>query len=212
MIMNLAKAVSKYNRNRKWETFLSEFSPAMDLKVLDVGYSSVEEAPRTISNYLEKYYPYPDMITALGIQDPTIFRKQYPGVKALQYDGGTFPFKDKSFDICWSNAVIEHVGNLEQQVNFIKEIRRVSKSAFVTTPNRFFPVETHTLLPLLHYLPKTVFDRILICIGKEWATGNYMSLLSEGSIRSIMREAEIENYRLIKNRIIGIPLDFVILF
>ncbi len=44
------------------------------------------------------------------------------------------PFKDKSYDIVFSNSVIEHVGNLEKQKQFADEVQRVGKSYFIQTP------------------------------------------------------------------------------
>jgi hypothetical protein len=57
-----------------------------------------------------------------------------------------------------SAAVIEHVGSFARQCDFLKECCRVARRAvFVTTPNRWFPVEFHTILPLVHWLPKPAF-------------------------------------------------------
>ncbi len=114
------------------------------------------------------------------------FSKRYPKVNTVVYKGDKFPFKDKEFDICWCNAVLEHVGERSRQEKFLKEVRRVAKSSFVTTPNRYFPVELHTRIPLLHYLPKGIFDIILKRVGKKWATENYMYLLSLKDIKKLL--------------------------
>lgn len=71
------------------------------------------------------------------------------------------PFPDNHFDIGYSNAVIEHVGSLKNQKDFITEICRVSKRTFIIAPNRWFPVEHHTCLPFIHYLPKSLFRKII---------------------------------------------------
>jgi hypothetical protein len=68
-------------------------------------------------------------------------------------DGRALPFPDRSFDIVFSNSVIEHVGNFESQRQFAAEIARVGQSYWVQTPNRSFPVEPHLLTPFLHFLP-----------------------------------------------------------
>jgi hypothetical protein len=68
-------------------------------------------------------------------------------------DGCQMPFRTGSFDWVFSNAVIEHVGDWEQQQQFAAEIRRVArKGYFVSTPNRHFPVDPHSLLPFFQYL------------------------------------------------------------
>lgn len=88
------------------------------------------------------------MLTALGVNAPKVFKERYPKVKAFQYDGNAFPFGDKEFDVCWSNAVIEHVGNIDKQQFFLSEVKRVAPKAFLTTPNRLFPIEVHTPVAL----------------------------------------------------------------
>ena len=67
-----------------------------------------------------------------------------------------------SFDVVHSSAVLEHVGSSENQKQFIAELVRVAKRAvFLTTPNRWFPVEFHSVLPLVHWLPKPWFRSLL---------------------------------------------------
>ena len=72
----------------------------------------------------------------------------------MRADGRDLPFADGEFDLGFSNAVVEHVaGGREGQRRFVHELCRVSGSVFVTTPNRWFPLEVHTLLPFVHWLP-----------------------------------------------------------
>jgi SAM-dependent methyltransferase len=68
-------------------------------------------------------------------------------------DGCALPFPDKSFDVVFSNSTIEHVGDLGRQTQFAREIRRVGRSYWVQTPNKWFPIEPHYLLPFVQFLP-----------------------------------------------------------
>ena len=208
--MSIAFKISAFNRKRKWKIFLDEINPSRELMVLDVGFSENEYSP--VDNFIEKNYPYPEMMTALGIDTPDNFKARYPKVSVVQYNGKFFPFKNKAFDICWSNAVIEHVGTRDKQLLFLKEIKRVAKKAFLTTPNRYFPVELHTRIPLLHYLPKQAFDTYLKLTGKTWATGDYMHLLSLSELRNLLLDAGISEYKIFKNKLIGFTLDFIVMF
>ncbi len=208
--MPLAEKISAFNRARKWRRFLDAFPPRPEARVLDVGFAEREFQPA--DNFIEKHYPYPGMLTALGIQAPVTFQARYPAVRAVTYDGRDFPFPDRAFDLCWSNAVLEHVGARTQQVHFLRECRRVARHVFVTTPNRFFPIEVHTRTPLLHYLPKPLFEAYLRGIGKAWATGGYMNLLSRRALRSLLREAGIVEYRIHGNWLLFAPVDFVVIF
>ena len=230
--MSLAYKISGWNRRRKWQLFLDNFRITPKTSILDVGFSEQEYSET--DNFLEKNYPYTEQITALTLdvpeqllyarQDPEfqvsdteIIRKReessarYPQLKVVSYDGHSFPFPDQSFDICWSNAVLEHVGDREKQIFFLQEIKRVSKGAFITTPNKNFPIEVHTRIPLLHFLPKEVFDRCLCFVDKEWASGEYMYLLSLKQIHQLLKAAGINKYQIIKKKILMFTLDFVII-
>ena len=83
-------------------------------------------------------------------------------VKTVEADGRNLPFKSKSFDWVFSNAVIEHVGGWARQREFANEIRRVAtKGYFVATPNKHFPIEPHTLLPFYQFLTPQVQRHIV---------------------------------------------------
>ena len=71
--------------------------------------------------------------------------------QTIQYAGGKFPFSDKEFDWVFSNAVVEHVGDDNAQLLFLNEMMRVAKNVFFTTPNKYFPMESHTNIFFLHW-------------------------------------------------------------
>ncbi len=202
----LATKISARNRKRKYDLFLEKISPQKTDKILDVGFNNMEYS--YVDNFLEKTYPYLDNITALGIEDGALFRKRYPLVNTIIYDGKKYPFEDNRFDIGWSNAVLEHVGDENAQILFLKEIRRTCKRIYLTTPNRYFPFEVYTRYPLIHWLPKRYFDKILQHTSKKWASGEYMNLLSGKKLEYLLKEAGIKNYKIYKNRFLGFTMDF----
>lgn len=206
--MGFAKTISAKNREKKWQLFQSLFSISENTKILDVGYSDVEYSD--VDNYLEKNYPYQKNITALGIEEPNTFSERYPEVTVCRYDGSYFPFEDDSFDIVWSNAVIEHVGGYEAQKLFLSECARVGKQVFITTPNRWFPIEVHTHFPFIHWLPKPVSNFLISLMGKKWATGAYMNLLSYRKLDKMCSEIGLVHYAIIKNRLWGLTLECII--
>jgi hypothetical protein len=62
-------------------------------------------------------------------------------------------FEESSFDSVFSNSVIEHVGPIEKQANFAREVRRLGKSYWVQTPSKWFPIEAHCGMPFWWFYP-----------------------------------------------------------
>lgn len=86
---------------------------------------------------------------------------EFPGTFQVIADGTCLPFADNSFDIVFSNSVIEHVGDFHRQYLFSRELQRVGRAFYVQTPNRWFPFEPHLLTPLIHFLPTHWRRRLL---------------------------------------------------
>ena len=170
--MRLADAVSLRSRRRKLRLFLEELRPTAETTVLDVGADELgfgEGVGCGTLNFFEELYPWPERITALGLHDGAGFRARYPGIRYVQGDACALPFGNGEFDVVFSNAVIEHVGGRERQRRFVSEAVRVGRRVFVTTPNRRFPVEVHTRLPFVHWLPSSAAHRVYDAVGKGFA-------------------------------------------
>ena len=114
------------------------------------------------------------------------------GWSALVCDGCRLPFADKSIDVVFSNAVIEHVP-CELQSTMASEIMRVGKSWFVTTPNFWFPMELHRGVPLFQFMPKSMrdaYDR-----RHPLEEGNVVNLLSAADMRRLFPGATVVRQR-----------------
>jgi SAM-dependent methyltransferase len=165
---------------------METFAPTAETTVLDVGVDDVpfgEHAGCGTLNFFEQLYPWPEQITAVGLNEGERFRASYPNVPYVQGNGLALPFEDGAFDVVFSNAVIEHVGGPTEQRRFVEESLRVARRAFITTPNRWFPVEVHTGLPLVHWLPDAASHRAYDLARKPWAKDNH--LLGPGSLRKL---------------------------
>jgi hypothetical protein len=62
-------------------------------------------------------------------------------------------FRDGSFDVAFSNSVIEHLFTYENQRRMASEIQRVGRAFWVQTPNFWFPIEPHFHVPGWQWMP-----------------------------------------------------------
>ena len=179
----MASRLSLHIRKKMFSKFMKVMNPQPNYAVLDVGVTSDDQYEE--SNYFEKLYPYKEKIICVGTEDGSYLEEKYQGIKFVKvYTGQPLPFQDKEFDIAFSNAVIEHVGSTDAQKAFVKEIMRVSRLFFITTPNSWFPVELHTALPLLHWLPKRLHRKIIFALGeKYWSKEENLNILSKHEFR-----------------------------
>lgn len=169
--------------------FLEVMRPTAACRVLDLGVTA--DRANAESNFFEQWYPYADRLVCAGVEDASHLEEQHPGVRFQRVaPHRTLPFADGEFDIVFSNAVIEHAGTRAQQAFFVAEALRVARRFFITTPNRWFPVEMHTALPVLHYLPPGVYRRLLAAIGQEyWASEAHLNLLDSRSLHKLCAPA-----------------------
>jgi SAM-dependent methyltransferase len=166
MLRRAASRVSMRSRERKLDLFRELLRPGPDTTVVDVGVTDASFGAGSTDNFFEALYPWPERITAVGNTGLERFAAAFPRVRVVQADGRSLPFADGAFDIAFSNAVVEHVaGGRNGQRQFVHELCRVAKRVFVTTPNRFFPLEVHTLVPFAHWLPPAPRARVLHAAG-----------------------------------------------
>ena len=165
-IARIGSKLSLRARERVYSDFINIMKPHQNTKIVDVGVTCDETNQE--GNFLEIHYPWPENLMAAGVEGQSSFlgKRNIAYVRIVSHK--PLPFPDKHFDIGYSNAVLEHVGSRLKQRAFLREVCRISKRIFVVVPNRLFPIEHHTGLPLLHYLPNNIFRWFLQVIGQEF--------------------------------------------
>jgi tRNA(Arg) A34 adenosine deaminase TadA/SAM-dependent methyltransferase len=202
----LASKVSLRARRRMYAVFERRIKPTKDCRVLDVGITPDQTLPE--SNFFEALYPHKENITATSFEAASQIERRFPGVRFVRTSGSRLPFPDGSFDIVVSFAVLEHVGTREDQRRFLSELFRVGNRVFLTTPNRWFPVEFHTFLPFLHWLPQRAHQALLRRLNmKFWADTANLNLLGASDLRGLMpanSEVDVSSIKLL-----GLPSNLI---
>ena len=141
-------AILPFFRRKRLRRFLDQFHPDARTTILDLGgYPACWPSGSC-----------PARVTILNLS----FHGGYEGPhKLIQGDARHLQFPDQSFDIGYSNSVIEHLHTFENQQKFASDIRRVGRRIWVQTPARWFIIEPHLITPLIHYLPKAWQRRLL---------------------------------------------------
>ena len=167
----VAARVSLANRRRKLRLFMGAVRPDERTTVVDIGAAdagfAAEGGHGFTYNFFEELYPWPHRITAVSDRPLDRFAEVFPDVRRVVADGRELPFADGEFDAAFSNAVVEHVGPEPEQRRFVVELCRVAKRVFVSTPNRLFPLEVHTLVPFAHWLPRPAADRTFAALRRD---------------------------------------------
>lgn len=211
--LSLMNSIS-YAKRKEMFSLLQKLANFENLhQVLDVG--ATADKLHSESNFFEQFYPYKERITALSNQEAKFLETEYPGLKFVQGNALNMPFEDNSFDLVFSSAVLEHVGSFENQCKFLSECLRVSKKyVFLTTPNRFYPIEFHTYLPFIHWLPKKIHRKILNLIGqKELAMEENLNLLSEKDIKTMLNLcSKNSNFKaqILNVKLFGVPSNWIL--
>jgi hypothetical protein len=143
--------------------FIGEFGITSATRILDVGgvpgyWRMLPQPPRVV--ILNMPRAKAEISASGGAVDGLV-------EEWVAADARCLPFGDRSFDIVFSNSVIEHVGDAASQEKFAREVARVGRGYWVQTPNRWFPVEPHLLTPFVHWLPRS-WQRALVPHGTVW--------------------------------------------
>ncbi len=138
-------SVSHNFRSKRFEFFKYLLNKLpRPVKILDIG--------GTQSFWESMNFNEPDIeITLLNLE---VQETTSPNFKSVKGDATNLSmYSDKSFDVVFSNSVIEHLFTKEKQVLMAKEVERVGKNYFIQTPNYWFPIEPHWVFPFFQYLP-----------------------------------------------------------
>ena len=200
LLDNFFYRLLKVNREKIHDIFKKHLDYSDNDSLIDVGTTpSLNDShnlilQKTINN---------NQVTSFSNLDCKILHKKFSNIKEF-ITGNAIDnnLPDKSFEIVYSSATIEHVGSKENQLLFVSECVRIAKkSVFITTPNRYFPFDLHTKIPFIHFLPKNLHRRLLKIIGLSFfSMEENLNLLSKKDLINICKKLRVKNFYIVKHK------------
>jgi hypothetical protein len=136
-------------------------------------------------------------------------------IRTLVGDARALPFAARSFDVVYSNSVIEHVGTFADQRRMAQEVRRVAPRYFVQTPSYFFPIEPHFLVPGFQFLPLDVRAALLMRRRLGWVAKAESMERAREEVRSVrlLRRSQVRalfpDARIYREKLFGLTKSYV---
>lgn len=138
-------------RARRWQWFAETFPAIGEMKVVDLGGRPQSWLHASVR---------PEHVHLVNVEEPAT---DLPGwITAEQGDACELPGSvlSGSYDLVFSNSVIEHVGGHHRREQFAENVRRLADRYWVQAPYRYFPLEPHWMFPWFQHLPVTTRTRI----------------------------------------------------
>ena len=177
---------------------------------LDIG--TTDDMNYESSNYLIKNLKGIKVYKSISDQkiDSAFFLKSLN--KSILDNFSTNEIDQYKTDVVVSNATIEHVGSYINQLKMISNIVDLTQKKFIiTTPNRFHPIDFHTKIPFIHWLPKKIHRKILSIFGLDYfAKEENLNLLSINDLRNLLNNFKLIKYKVFYIRFFGFISNYVI--
>jgi hypothetical protein len=213
MLKSLVQRARRRARAKRALLFRRSFAIDASTRILDIG----SEDGSAIAAVLEgtKVEPRNVYIADIDAAAVEAGARRFGFVPVAIPESGRLSFTDGYFHIVHCSSVIEHVTVPKSEVwrvssgtdfrrrarsrqqEFSNEIRRVGLAYYVQTPNKWFPVESHTWLPLVGVLPRRLQMSTIAFTNRWWikSTSPDWDLLTRAELQSLFPDAEIQRER-----------------
>jgi hypothetical protein len=201
------RRISPFFRRKRIALFLKRLQPPRGATILDVGGYP--------GNWQE--VALDAKITTLNLEVAPGSEQFDPRCTPVAGDATHLTYADQSFDIVFSNSVIEHVGTWERQEQFASEARRVGKKLWIQTPARSFPIEPHYLAPFIHWLPRSLRRKLI----RNFTAYGWLHRPNPAQVEMLLNEIRLLSERemqmlfpdctIVVERFLGIPKSYIAL-
>ena len=194
------RSLAERMRLRRWARLTEEFPDIENMRVLDLGGTSIFWARSPVR---------PKSVTVINLNEPGDGLPWVRPIEGDACDAGNL-VGDEGFDLVISNSLIEHLGGHSKRVTFAEVVRSMAPHYAVQTPYRYFPIEPHWVFPGMQFLPLNVRS----WLAPRWRLGHthgwpapdahnevlFTELLSLTEMRSYFPDG-----RIVWERLAGLP-------
>ncbi len=176
------RSLNQYFRLKRFNLFidlLKQSNVNKKVEILDIGGTESYWENMKFSEVKNVH------ITLLNLKTFSVRNKNFTSIKGDACNLSIF--KDKQFDVVFSNSVIEHLFTFKNQKKMADEVRRVGKAYYIQTPNYFFPLEPHWLFPFFHFLP---FE-IRVFLTQNFNLGHHKKIREKESAADQVKEVRL---------------------
>lgn len=186
-IHRLYGSIFKIWRAKRFQLFIETLKPSLRDRLVDVG---------GFPKFWISHPPIVHSIHSINLDKFPWDGSSHPEhrIETFAGNGCRLDIPDASYDIAFSNSVIEHVGAWEAQVAFAGEVRRVGNALWVQTPAYACPIEPHYLAPFVHWLPKEFRRRII----RRFTPWGWLSRPSKETVDQMIDTTRLLNLREMK--------------
>lgn len=196
----VVSALGRLSRARRMHQFVERLRVGRGTRILDMGgrpeiWESVEG---------------PFDITILNLPGETgADVRSHHNIKFVEGDATHVDLPSRSFDLVFSNSVIEHVGPPEKQGAFAAEVKRLAAAYWVQTPVKWFPIEAHTGMPLWWFYPASIRRAFIARWHKglpDWAEAmEGTRVLERGFLQGLFPGAQVWT-----EAVVGVPKSMAV--
>jgi hypothetical protein len=203
LFVALKAPFSRWARRKRMRLFLQSMSIANGTRIIDLGGTSEIWA----------HVPMTLQLTILNL--PSGLARKTPTHHSITYVEGdacdVSNLKDRSFDLVFSNSVIEHVGNAEKRAAFAREVRRLGNAYWVQTPAIWFPIEAHNGMLFWWFYPQWLRDYFLNKWRKRLPDWTRMveetTILTKAELMTLFPDASIRT-----EKVLGFVKSYIVFF
>ena len=205
LFVNNETSLGERMRQRRWEIVRREFPNLSEMKVVDLGGTM---------DWWVRAPVLPQHVTVVNLEIGE--RWEAPWLTTLAGDAchADDLLSGQSFDLAFSNSLIEHVGGHSARFTLAQVIRSIAPRYLVQTPYRYFPVEPHWVFPAMQFLPVPARRYI----APRWPLGHTRGWDSEHAFEQVLSTeligaTEMRRYfpdgRIVWERFFGLPKSMI---